>query len=110
MGVYVYFNLGGARFGEGVKIAGLEALPYSMAAGDLDHDGKPEIVLGLIQAPGIILWSDGDGKTYRQDTFGDGKGGVYAIAIGDLDGDGYPDLATARSDAPSAIYFNRPDK
>jgi hypothetical protein len=40
VGLYVYFNNGKGGFGQGVKIAGREALPYSMMAADLNRDGK----------------------------------------------------------------------
>ena len=39
VGLYVYFNNGKGGFGQGVKIAGREALPYSMMAADLNRDG-----------------------------------------------------------------------
>ena len=79
-----------------------------MAAGDLDGDGAPEVVLGMIKSNGLIFWNAGDGSEFHRTAFGDGQGGAYAIAIGDLDGDGRPDIAVARSGAPSVVYFNRP--
>jgi FG-GAP-like repeat len=79
-----------------------------MLAADLNKDGKPEIIVGYVNAPGAIYFNDGTGRKYNRVTFGDGKGAIYGLAAGDLDGDGYPDIVAARSDAPSIVFFNRP--
>lgn len=102
------FNTGHGNFGPGVKIAGREALPYSMLATDLDKDGKPEIIVGYVNAPGAIYFNEGTGRKYKRVTFGDNKGAIYGLAAGDLDGDGYPHIVAARSDAVSLVFFSRP--
>ena len=81
-----------------------------MVAADLNNDGKPEIILGNVEAPGTIYYNDGSGRQYRKVSFSDNKGAIYGMAIADLDGDGYPDIVAARSDAPSLILFSRPQK
>jgi hypothetical protein len=78
-----------------------------MIAADLNKDGKPEIIVGYVNAPGAIYFNDGTGRKYTRVPFGDRKGATYGIAAGDLNGDGYPDLVAARSDAPSLIFFSR---
>ena len=69
---------------------------YSIAAGDLDGDGKPDMISGSIvdktisvfrniSSPGAISFAP---KTdYATDD------NPYSIAVGDLDGDGRPDIA-----------------
>jgi hypothetical protein len=101
LGLYVY------NFEPGLEIAGREALPYSMLAADLNRDGKPEIILGYVQAPGAVYFNDGTGHKYQRVTFGDSKGAIYGLAADDLDGDGYPDIVAARSGAPSLLLFYR---
>lgn len=68
------------------------ALPYqwSIASGDLDGDGLPEIVLSH---PAAILWNLGGGRfaSPRPLEFDDLEGG-NSIEIGDVDGDGANDL------------------
>jgi len=105
-----YFNVGKGKFSEGMQIAGRDALPYSMTAADLNRDGKPEIIVGYVNAPGAVYFNDGTGRKFRRVAFGDDKGAIYGLAVADLNGDGYPDIIAARSDAPSLLLFNRPGK
>jgi hypothetical protein len=93
-----------------VRIADASSLPYSMLAADLNKDGKPEIIVGYVEAPGEIYFNDGTGRKFERVAFGDNKGATYGLAAGDLDGDGYPDIVAARSDAPSVVFFSRPGR
>ncbi|HEY3616437.1 MAG TPA: VCBS repeat-containing protein [Candidatus Sulfotelmatobacter sp.] len=70
-----------------------------MMAADLNRDGRPEIIVGYVEAPGVIYFNDGSGKRYQPPPFGDGKGAAYGMAAGGPDGDGWPDVVVARSDA-----------
>jgi hypothetical protein len=94
----------------GTKIAALDAEPYSMVAADMNRDGKPEIIVGYVEAPGAVYFNDGSGLRYKRVVFGDKNGAIYGMAIADLDGDGYPDIVAARSNAPSLLLFSRPSK
>ncbi len=110
LGCFVYLNDGKGHFGSGIRFQTPEALPYSMIAADLNRDHRPEILVGYVDAPGVIYFNDGTGKKYQPASFGDGKGAIYGMAAGDLDGDGWPDIVVARSGAPSFVMFNRPFK
>jgi hypothetical protein len=81
-----------------------------MLAGDLNRDGRPDILVGYVGAPGVAYFNNGTGRLYRPLPFGDRKGAIYGMAAADLDGDGWPDVVVARSDAPSFVMFNRPPK
>jgi hypothetical protein len=109
-GCFVYVNDGKGHFGGGIPFDKPAAVPYSMIAADLNRDGQPEILVGYVNAPGVIYFNDGTGKKYEPVRFGDGKGAIYGMAAADLDGDGWPDVVVARSDAPCFVMFNRPLK
>ncbi|MGC4049531.1 MAG: VCBS repeat-containing protein [Paludibaculum sp.] len=78
-----------------------------MHAADLNGDGRPDLVVGYVNAPGVIYYNDGTGRRFEAQPFGDGKGAIYGMASGDLNGDGRPDLVAARSEAPSFVVFPR---
>ena len=79
-----------------------------MAIADLNRDGKPDIVVGNVEAPGSVFYNTGSPKAFREVRWNDGKGSVYGVAIGDLDGDGWPDIVTARTGAPNTVWFSTP--
>ena len=71
---------------------------YSLAVGDIDGDGKPDIILGCIvsntisiyrntSTPGTISFAAGADFATSQDP--------YSLAVGDIDGDGRADIAVA---------------
>ncbi|HEY3216139.1 MAG TPA: VCBS repeat-containing protein, partial [Candidatus Eisenbacteria bacterium] len=72
------------------------SLPRSVAIGDLNADGKPDLVTANASAPGSVsvLLGNGDGTFGPRTDFATG-GGPSSVAIGDLNGDGKPDLAVA---------------
>ena len=107
---FVYLNDGKGNFGSGIGFDTPRAVPYSMLAADLNRDGRPEIIVGYVEAPGVAYFNDGTGKKFQPVPFGDGKGTIYGMAAADLDGDGWPDVVAARSDAPSFILFNKRSK
>ena len=87
--------------------------PYSVAIGDVDGDGKPDLVvansaitvnsisvLRNTSAPGAI---DASSFATKVD-FGTGTAPV-SVAIGDLDGDGIPEVAVANLNSSSASVF-----
>ena len=62
LGCFVYFNDGKGHFDQGTKFQEPQALPYSMIAADLNRDGRPEILVGYVNALGVIYFNDGTGK------------------------------------------------
>lgn len=106
-GVFLYRNAGKRAFDSETTLSGKPGT-YSIAIGDLNRDGKPDIVVGYQNARGSIHFNQSSANQFHEISWNDGQGAVYGLAIGDLDGDGWPDIAGARSDAPNAVWFNGP--
>jgi len=82
------------------------ATPYALAIGDMNRDGKVDVVVGYLNARPVVYFNDATGRRSSPVPFGDDRGAAYGIALGDLDKDGWPDIAVARSGAPSVAYFS----
>ena len=71
--------------------------PGSVAIGDLDGDGVPDLAVANFGSDNIsVLLGVGDGTFAAAVHYAAGDG-PYSVAIGDLDGDQVPDLAVANS-------------
>lgn len=103
---YIIHNHGGRRFGEPFKLPGPPRKPFCVAIADLNRDRRPEIIVGYVEEPGSVFFNTGDGRTFNEVRWNDGKGTVYGLAFADFDGDGWPDIVAARTDAPNGIWFN----
>jgi len=84
------------------NVAVYEANGTGLAIGDLDGDGRLDIVMSNLAGPNAILWNQGDFQFHREDlSFGSSR----AAAIVDVDADGKPDIVfTRRFEKPSLLH------
>jgi hypothetical protein len=71
----------------------------SAAVGDLNRDGRLDIVATDFQTVGVFL-GNGDGTFKPEVDYG---GGGASVALGDFNGDGVPDIVTAGSSSSSGV-------
>jgi hypothetical protein len=70
--------------------------PASIAVGDINNDGRPDLVLGNTNGVSVQLANGNPGNFAAPVTYATANGPAF-VAIGDLNADGRPDLAVANS-------------
>lgn len=80
--------------------------PLGLAVGDVDRDGKPDVVTVNSGSSDIsLLRGDGKGKLGPATRFADSVFLGTGIAMDDLNGDGDPDVAVAHSDRAVTVFL-----
>jgi hypothetical protein len=101
------------------KVLAASLDPESVAIGDLNGDGKPDLAIANSYLDSeeedgevgtvSVRFNRGDGTFKPRRDYPTGAGPV-SVAVGDLNGDGEPDLATANTDAGSvSVLLNGGD-
>jgi FG-GAP-like repeat/FG-GAP repeat len=109
--VSVLVNKGDGSFGpKRSYVVGTDASggPRSVAIGDLNADGKADIVAANEEEGFVsVLLNNGQGRFQTKRDYR--TGGGRSVAIGDLNGDGKADLATGTGGKAVSVLLNRGD-
>jgi hypothetical protein len=76
---------------------------FSIAVGDVNGDGKLDLLVTSISGTVGVLLGNGDGTFQANEIFGAGTGGAQSIVIADLNGDGWPDVVVADETEPGLV-------
>ena len=105
----VTFEAGGLAF-EAKKDFATIGFPFSVSIGDIDGDGKPDLVVmnPFSNTVSSVLRNTSISGTVSFSPRVDFTTGVQprSVSIGDIDGDGKPDLAVANLDGTVSILRN----
>jgi hypothetical protein len=116
----LYINDGKGNFKRSNDIPSIKVNKSAVAAGDVNHDGYPDIFVG--GAPNAfsfgkipesyLLMNDGHGHYHQVPVPDELKhaGMLRSAAFADLDGDGWPDLVVAGEWMPVKVFMNKKGK
>ena len=94
-------SYGAISFAPALYFPGMPMDMQGSAIGDLDGDGKPDVVVtNGVGDSSVLVYpnnSSGSAISFANPLWFPTNHGPYAVAIGDLDGDGKPDLAVANN-------------
>ncbi|MGW6412828.1 FG-GAP repeat domain-containing protein [Streptomyces vinaceus] len=84
---------------------------FSVAVGDLNGDGRPDLTTVNDSLAGTVsvLLGNGDGTFNPATTYPTGGGRARSVAVGDLNGDSKPDLTTATSSGTVSVLLGNGD-
>lgn len=81
--------------------------PVALAVGDMNQDGKPDLVVSNADGITVLLQSPAaPGQFQRQPTIAVPNGGTAGIAIADVNGDGNNDIIATAADL--MVYLQNP--
>jgi hypothetical protein len=100
--VMVFFGNGDGTF-QKPTIYNLSAYPTSVAAGDLNNDGRPDLAVAEGDVGVAVLLNKGSGKFAKPVVYPVNPANIANVIIAELNHDNHPDLVVATFDAVGVL-------
>lgn len=102
-GLLVLLGAGDGTFESAGTVLDAGGDPYrGMAVGDLNADGRPDMVTPNPNAVGVLLNTSSNPLTFSRSMIAT-EGGPFAVALGDLNADGHQDIVAALDEGSSLV-------
>jgi len=102
----IFWNDGKGHFSQTTPVGPPNSAARAAAAGDLNGDGRPDLVVGG-ERQGLFVYLNRGKREFSDPIMLVGKQRVpYSVAIADLNRDGKPDIVVGNLGAPGSVFFN----
>ncbi|HLX84733.1 MAG TPA: FG-GAP-like repeat-containing protein [Terriglobales bacterium] len=86
------------------------ALPKSMVVADVNHDGKPDLIVANLQSHDVgVLLGNGNGTFQTAISYDSGGGQANSVAVADVNGDGTIDLLVCNAQDTVGVLLGNGD-
>jgi hypothetical protein len=102
----IFWNDGKGHFPQTTPVGPPNSAARAAAAGDLNGDGRVDIVVGD-EREGLFVYLNRGNRKFSDPIMLAGRGQVpYSVAIADMNRDGKPDIIVGNVEAVGSVFFN----
>lgn len=101
---FAFLNQSRGRFNLARRLGEDLSTSYACELGDLNEDGKLDLVVGNDTAPSRVMLGSGTGSFSQKGTLGSPTS-VRSVTIADVDGDGHLDVLMTCRGRPNPVFF-----
>jgi hypothetical protein len=105
-GVGILLNVGNGGLGAAIIYSG-DRYPTSVAVGDLNGDGYPDLIASFINSGTIGVYLNNGTGAFRDPVGFETDGWVSSLAVGDVNGDGKLDVVAANANGVAVLLNAR---